>query len=123
MIRQVNPENFINPTFANQLCGKDFGAVGGHYHEHWRSLFLHPGQECAKHPLLSAGVAVHAASDVGERFVNLIYKQHAWRVSLNQLNHLSDAVLAFTDHAAKDPTNIEAQQGEFPFTGHRLSKE
>src|SRR5437867_4485576 len=70
--RQVDEENLVKTTFAQQLGRELRNVVGGGYDEDGRALLREPGQESAKHAGGRSAIRAAGALGTGEGLVDFV---------------------------------------------------
>jgi prepilin-type N-terminal cleavage/methylation domain-containing protein len=56
LVWQIHEEQLVPATFPQHLRRQLRNVIGGGHDEHWRFLFLHPGNERAEHPCGGAAI-------------------------------------------------------------------
>src|SRR5688572_1480926 len=90
---QVEEEDFIEATLAEDFRRQLAHVVRRRYHEYRRGLLLQPSKYGAKHA--RAGAAVHVA--VGKRLLHLVDPQYRGTDGLGELKGLARALFRFAD--------------------------
>ena len=116
-IWQLQQEDLVEATFAQQFGGQPFDRIGGGYHKHRAGFFAHPGEQAGQHPLAGATVA---AAITAKALVNLIDPEHAGGHGLGPLNHVPGTRFTGPHQPGKQPSHIKAQQGHVPAVGDGL---
>jgi hypothetical protein len=120
---QVDEEDFVEASFAQQFRRKHVDAVRGRDNEDLLPLLLHPGQERADDAGGGAAITAVGTAHASEAFFDFIDPEHARLEGRGNLQSGADVAFGLANDTAEDLAEVEAQQRIAPLFGDGLGDE
>ena len=119
-VRQIDEEDLVEATLAEDLRRQQVDAIGGGGDEDVRPVLLHPGQKSGEDPGVGTGLAIGVA---GDAHLDLVDPEDRGRHRLDGLQGSVKDPFRRPVDAREDEVHVEAEERQRPLSGDDLDGE